>query len=380
MLFYPSRRNDAGYQAIRYQTPPRSLVRHRYIVAVFLQKPKQRLTADTKRSTLPTLGIPLYAISAMSSSTKRDLDIYDKKEEFWEKYRAGRPKIPSGFFKRFYDYHASHGGSFETVEDVGAGFGDFSLELSRRFAHVIVSDPAPRSLDVARELMGSAVRDHASKFSFRQEKIEDSELPKSSVDAIFTSNALHWMDIEKAVPAMTRQLKPGGTLFICLCGIPRWHDSEIQQIWWGLIKACLDGIMRRDPSAEFNLRRASAITDNGYDCVALPERDFEPGALRLKLNYLGEPDAFVFVPGGRGNITYKSKVGPKDILVEEVDKDWFFEVNMEGIRAKMASYPIDPDPQILEGHFSEMEKLLGGGKCKGHWPVSIILATKRKEA
>ena len=337
------------------------------------------LTVDTKRFTLLTLGILLYATSAMSSSTKGDLNIYDNKQEFWEKYRAGRPKYPSSFYQRFYDYHASHGGSFETVEDVGAGFGDFSLELSKRFSHVIVSDPAPRSLDVARELMGSAVKDHASRFSFRQEKIEDSDLPKSSVDAIFTSSALHWMDIEKAVPAMTRQLKPGGTLFICLCGVPRWHDSRIQQIWWNLINACLDGIITRNPGSEFNLRRASAIADNGYDCVALPERDFEPGAIRLKLNYLGERDAFVFAPGSRGNITYKSKVGPKDEVVDEVDKDWFFEANIEGIRAKMASYPIDPDPQVLEQYLSEMGELLGGGKCKGHWPVSIILATKRKE-
>ncbi|MCJ1330853.1 hypothetical protein MMC10_007540 [Thelotrema lepadinum] len=314
----------------------------------------------------------------MSSSANRDSNIYDNKQEFWEKYRAGRPKFPSSFYQRFYDYHASHGGSFGTVEDVGAGFGDMSLQLSKKFSHVIVSDPAPRSLDVARELMSSTVSDYASHFSFRQEKIEESKLPEYSVDAVFSSNALHWMDFEKAVPTMTRQLKPRGTLFICLCGIPRYHDPRIQQIWWNLINTSFDGLFVRTPSTEFNIRRASAIADNGYDCVALPESVFESGALRLKLNYLGEQDAFVFAPGSNGDLTYDSNVGPNDRLVEEVDKDYFFEVDTSGIRAKMASYPFDPDPQMLENHLSEIEKILDGGKCKGHWPVSIILATKRQ--
>ncbi|KAL9067737.1 MAG: hypothetical protein Q9157_006710 [Trypethelium eluteriae] len=309
----------------------------------------------------------------MPSDIKTESTLFDRRTEFWRNYRIGRPAIPSSFYQRFYDYHATHGGSFGTVHDVGAGFGELSLELSKRFDHVIVSDPAPKSLDVARELIGAASSSF-NKFSFRQERVEDCELPKASVDAIFCCNAIHWTDLDKAMAISTDQLKPHGTLFICLNGIPK-YDSAVQPSWWSMVDNCLADVKKRMPKAD--VERILAIQDNGYDCIALPESDFEPGAVRLKLNMMGDPAAFVQAPESSKGGPHVSNVGPHDRLEEGVEEDWFFDVDIEGLRATVGSYPFDPDPDMLERHLSKLDIILAGGTCRGHWPVSILMATRR---
>ncbi|KAI9704489.1 MAG: hypothetical protein M1820_005563 [Bogoriella megaspora] len=120
-----------------------------------------------------------------------------------------------------------------------------------------------------------------------------------------------------------------------------------------------------------------AIQDNGYDCIALPESDFEPGAVRLKLNMMGNPDAFVQAPESSNGGPHVSKIGPHDRLEEGVEEDWFFNVNIRGLKATVGSYPFDPDPDMLETHLSKLDTILADGTCKGHWPVSIIMATRR---
>ena len=311
----------------------------------------------------------------MSSPIKVDMMFYDRQQDFWKNYQTGRPIIPDSFYQRFYDYHAANGGSFEVVYDAGAGYGELSLELGKKFKHVIVGDPAPKSLDVARNLIRAAGGSH-DQYTFRQERIEDSDLPEGSVDAIFFCNGIHWTDIERAMDVMTRQLKPGGTLFICINGVPK-YDPKIQSSWWKMVDACMADLGPRIPKEK--LERILAIQDNGYDCVPLPESDFEPGAIRLKLNTLGDEEAFVQAPESSKNASPVQKIGPNDRLEEDIDKDWFFEVDIEGLKATIGSYPFDPDPGMLEHHISGLETLLGGGKCEGHWPVSIIMATRKKE-
>ena len=310
----------------------------------------------------------------MPSLSQSESTLFDRQREFWKNYQAGRPVIPASFFQRLYDYHADKGGSFGTVHDVGAGFGALSLELSKKFSHVIVGDPAPKSLGVAKELI-EAAGGNPSQFMYRQERIEDSDVPNASVDVIFCCNTIHWTDLEKAMKVMIRQLRPGGTLFICLNGIPK-YNPKIQPSWWKMVDDCLAKVTTRMPKAD--VERILAIQDNGYDCVALPETDFEHRAVRLKLNMLGNPNAFVQAPETSKDATRVSRVGPSDRLEEGVDRDWFFDVDIDGLRATVGSYPFDPDPEMLEAHLSELDSILGGGKCDGHWPVSIMMATKRK--
>ena len=319
------------------------------------------------------------------------MNIFDRQSEFWKKFQAGRADIPASFYQRFYDYHAGKGGLFDTVYDVGAAFGGNSLELSKKFSHVIVGDPALKSLDVTRQFIETTTKtngDNASKFTFRQERIEDSDLPEASVDAFFLYNTIHWTDLDKAMAVMARQLKPGGTLFVCLSGIPK-YDPKIQPGWWKMMDAFLSEVAARRSKAgserdlatqdKSDVEHILAIQDNGYDGVPIPETYFEPGAIRLKLNTLDDPHAFVMAPENSKNATLVSKIGPNDVVEKGEDKDWFFEADIDTIRATANAYPLDPDPKVMDQHLAELEKILGGGKCEGHWPVSIIMATKRKQ-
>jgi hypothetical protein len=60
---------------------------------------------------------------------------------FWESYMKGCPRVPSSLFTRIYNYHNLHSGKFSIVNDIGAGIGNFSSELAKRFTEAIVTEP-----------------------------------------------------------------------------------------------------------------------------------------------------------------------------------------------------------------------------------------------
>ena len=63
----------------------------------------------------------------------------------------GRPRVPSSLFTCIYNYHKSHGGKFDAVGNIGAGIGNFSTELAKRFTEVVVIEPNIKSLGLARK-------------------------------------------------------------------------------------------------------------------------------------------------------------------------------------------------------------------------------------
>ena len=54
---------------------------------------------------------------------------------------------------------------------------------------------------------------------------EDIPLPDASVDAVVISSAWHWLDPERAVPEITRVLRPGGTLGVI------WVSRDSRVAW-----------------------------------------------------------------------------------------------------------------------------------------------------
>jgi SAM-dependent methyltransferase len=90
------------------------------------------------------------------------------------------------------------------VLDLGAGTGKVTAGLVRHSSDVMAVEPDPamlaefrRHLPDVRALAGTA---------------EEIPLPDASVDAIVVGQALHWFDLDRAVPEMTRVLAPGGVL------------------------------------------------------------------------------------------------------------------------------------------------------------------------
>jgi SAM-dependent methyltransferase len=88
------------------------------------------------------------------------------------------------------------------VLDVGAGTGKLTGGLLALGVDVVAVEPDPAMLaeltsrfpDVA-TLLGTA---------------EDIPLPDASVNAVFAGQALHWFDLDRALPEFRRVLRPGG--------------------------------------------------------------------------------------------------------------------------------------------------------------------------
>lgn len=79
-----------------------------------------------------------------------------------------------------------------------------------------------------------------------------------------------------------------------------------------MVDACMVKVAARMPKAD--LDRILAIQDNGFDSVSLSECDFEPGIIRLKLNTLGDTDAFVQAPQASTDAQRVLRIGPNDRL------------------------------------------------------------------
>ncbi len=90
------------------------------------------------------------------------------------------------------------------VADIGAGTGKLTAMLVRLGAEVTAVEPDPdmlaelrRAMPAVRSVPGSA---------------EELPLPDASVDAVLAGQAMHWFDLDRALPEIARVLTPGGVL------------------------------------------------------------------------------------------------------------------------------------------------------------------------
>ena len=101
------------------------------------------------------------------------------------------------------------------VVDLGAGTGILTGALVRRGADVVAVEPDPgmlaelrRRLPEVRALEGSA---------------EALPLPDQSVDAVLCGQAMHWFDLDRALPEIGRVLRTGGVL----AGLWNMDDNRV---------------------------------------------------------------------------------------------------------------------------------------------------------
>jgi SAM-dependent methyltransferase len=88
------------------------------------------------------------------------------------------------------------------VADLGAGTGKLTATLVRLGADVTAVEPDQQMLAELREAM-PAVRSVPG-------SAEEIPLPDASVDAVLAGQAMHWFDLDRAVPEIARVLTPGG--------------------------------------------------------------------------------------------------------------------------------------------------------------------------
>ncbi len=103
------------------------------------------------------------------------------------------------------------------VLDLAAGTGKLTEGILPYASEVVAVEPdAEMRAELMRELPG--VRALAG-------TAEEIPLPDASVDAITVGQALHWFDLDRAMPEMARVLAPGGVL-ACL-----WNLDDVRVPW-----------------------------------------------------------------------------------------------------------------------------------------------------
>jgi SAM-dependent methyltransferase len=154
------------------------------------------------------------------------------------------------------------------VIDLGAGTGKVTATLARLGLDVTAVEPDPamlaelrRQLPSVRSLPGSA---------------EQIPLPDGGADAVLVGQALHWFDLDRALPEIARVLTPGGVL----AGL--WNADDDRVGW----VAALAEISKRRSSVTLlrwreDASRQERLAAAGSDLFeAAQAREFEHGQQR----------------------------------------------------------------------------------------------------
>jgi SAM-dependent methyltransferase len=116
------------------------------------------------------------------------------------------------------------------VVDLGAGTGILTSALVRLGADVTAVEPDQDMLAELRRHLPGVPAEHGS--------AEAIPLPDASVDAVLAGQAMHWFDLDRALPEIARVLRPGGVL----AGLWNVDDDRIGWV------AELDEVARRQAS------------------------------------------------------------------------------------------------------------------------------------
>jgi SAM-dependent methyltransferase len=103
------------------------------------------------------------------------------------------------------------------VADIGAGTGKLTTTLAGLGAEVTAVEPDPQMLAELRRAM-PAVRSVPG-------SAEQIPLPDASLDAVLAGQAMHWFDMDRALPEIARVLRPGGVL----AGL--WNVDDDRVAW-----------------------------------------------------------------------------------------------------------------------------------------------------
>jgi len=129
-------------------------------------------------------------------------------------YAKARPDYPSALF----DWLATRCHERQLAVDVGAGTGQATLELARRFEHVV-------GTDLSAQQVANAAR--APNIEYRVAAAERTGVETGAADLVVVAQALHWFDLALFWPEVHRILKPGGVVAVWTYGILQVEGEQV---------------------------------------------------------------------------------------------------------------------------------------------------------
>lgn len=299
-------------------------------------------------------------------------DVYAQDNDFWDKYIAGRPKIPQSFFDRIFDYHLQHHGHFEKAHEVGAGVGVHSGRLAARFQHVLVSDVIQENITIAQVRL-----EDDAKYEFVASSLEDTtNLPESSMDLVFASTMMHFTQIDEAVKAVYHQLKPGGTFAAGLYGTFALQDAAAQEVWAKIVLRTCEMIADQyglDDRTKFILQNEAS----GLDCVGMPAEWFMD-VQRFEWNFPERNTMRGMLLPTRFELEPFYRIGKQDVVVKDQwDQGWDEKHDLDGLKRIAATGPHNENDERIVTLWKELKDIIGDGEVKGAWMVCLLLATKK---
>jgi SAM-dependent methyltransferase len=298
--------------------------------------------------------------------------IFARDKSFWNNYLKGRPQAPQNFFDRIYRYHEKQGGKFGTAHDVGAGNGPYSAELRSRFEHIVVSDIIDDNVNFAKERLGT------DGFSYRTAKVEEADdISPGSVDLVFATNVLHFVDQQVAIEAIARQLRSGGTFAGAGFGPALFDDPKVQDVWNRISQQGGRVILRKTSKIQETIN-VMERSSGGYNVAPLPEALFLPGAKRIHLNQKNGGITGLLPPERRSEGSEPQHTSPNDVETFEEEDGWRFSWSLEDFKEHFGSFPHSKeDPLAFVELWRELDDLLANGaRLDGVFPATLILATR----
>lgn len=157
-----------------------------------------------------------------------------------EAYAEHRPGYPEAAV-RWCLAPAGHDVTRLRVLDLGAGTGKLTALLARLRADVTAVEPDSAMLAELRGLLPEVPALAGS--------AESIPLADGSVDAVMCGQAMHWFDMDAAVPEIARVLTTGGVL----AGLWNYDDDRVEWV------AGLQAVAKGAASASIATRRAEAV-------------------------------------------------------------------------------------------------------------------------
>jgi SAM-dependent methyltransferase len=151
----------------------------------------------------------------------------------------------------------------QAILDLAAGTGVVTRELIGRAARVVAVEPDER--------MRAVLAASCPEAEVLAGRGEDIPLPAGSVDAVVISAAWHWLDPGRAVPEITRVLRPGGRLGVI------WISRDMRVPWVAEFNAFARESREADRPADSGRRHREVVFPPGFT-----NREGEPLPLKFE--------------------------------------------------------------------------------------------------